>query len=32
MPFFSKMENREIKQFPSRAWYQWEGAGYKESR
>jgi hypothetical protein len=24
------MENRMVKQFLSRSWYQWKGGGYKE--
>jgi hypothetical protein len=30
MSFFSKMENRKVKQFLSRGWYPWEGGDYKE--
>jgi hypothetical protein len=30
MPFFSKMENRKVKQFLSSGWYQWEGEGLKK--
>jgi hypothetical protein len=29
--FFSKSENRKIKQILSGGWHQWEGGGYKKS-